>query len=536
MATTTENLGLKNPSYEEMADIGVINDNMEIIDKAYGGLKSDLDTLNQGGLNLKEDFIGQQVNKWLDEHPESTTTVQDGSLESNKMHNSFWEDERIKKDYVTPQMYGAKGDGVTDDTNSFIEMLENNNVVFIPKGTYLITSPLPIKDYQTIIGNGSRCTTIKTTGNSVIDKSNILNIDISGITLQGNDTGIAIKTTIKYHNYNDVIITNFETGFHFLYGSWSSNFLNVRINYCTNGIITENETNAITLNHCKFEYLTKGFICKGSRNLRIINSLIEHMEIFYEAIATDKALVIENNYFEDIKCPLYLHSSDYESSFNFVKNYIIGYNDNGYIAKIELTTSNDVLGGLLNISDNSIVIPNHSEDIKPFSFITDSESKKYCILSFNVFRNYFSKILYNTFMELFDIEINSKFAVFGQYNKPSVNTDYYYTKCTEYPNLTVLTVPTNYTGFLTKKQTYHLYGYIDFDNKELSSQYLTLSLPYELQCRSDSVGNRVFGAIAIYSDNTMETLKCLLFDSMEFSLLNTTKLLKRIIIDCHFER
>lgn len=46
MATTTENLGLKNPSYEETADIGVINDNMEIIDKAYGGLKGDLNNLN----------------------------------------------------------------------------------------------------------------------------------------------------------------------------------------------------------------------------------------------------------------------------------------------------------------------------------------------------------------------------------------------------------------------------------------------------------------------------------------------------------
>lgn len=46
MATTTENLGLKNPSYEEMADIGVINDNMKIIDKAYGGLKSDLGELD----------------------------------------------------------------------------------------------------------------------------------------------------------------------------------------------------------------------------------------------------------------------------------------------------------------------------------------------------------------------------------------------------------------------------------------------------------------------------------------------------------
>ena len=45
MATTTENLGLKNPSYEEMADIGVINDNMKIIDKAYGGLKEDINDL-----------------------------------------------------------------------------------------------------------------------------------------------------------------------------------------------------------------------------------------------------------------------------------------------------------------------------------------------------------------------------------------------------------------------------------------------------------------------------------------------------------
>ena len=72
MATTTENLGLKNPSYEEMADIGVINDNMKIIDKAYGGLKGDIDTLNQGGLNLKDEVIAEDINNWLDEHPEYT--------------------------------------------------------------------------------------------------------------------------------------------------------------------------------------------------------------------------------------------------------------------------------------------------------------------------------------------------------------------------------------------------------------------------------------------------------------------------------
>ena len=79
-----------------------------------GSLKGDLDTLNQGGLNLKEDFIGQQVNEWLDKHPEATTTVQDGSLTEAKMHPDFL--PYIKNGYVTPEMFGAVGDGKTDDT------------------------------------------------------------------------------------------------------------------------------------------------------------------------------------------------------------------------------------------------------------------------------------------------------------------------------------------------------------------------------------------------------------------------------------
>lgn len=38
-----------------------------------------------------------QVDRWLSEHPEATTTVQDGSLTPAKMADSFWEDERLKK-------------------------------------------------------------------------------------------------------------------------------------------------------------------------------------------------------------------------------------------------------------------------------------------------------------------------------------------------------------------------------------------------------------------------------------------------------
>lgn len=46
---------------------------------------------------------------------------------------------------VTPQQFGAKGDGVTDDTPAFVLMFALGVPWYIPKGTYKITGPLTIK-------------------------------------------------------------------------------------------------------------------------------------------------------------------------------------------------------------------------------------------------------------------------------------------------------------------------------------------------------------------------------------------------------
>lgn len=61
-----------------------------------------------------EDKVKDDVNEWLDTHPEATTTVQDNSITVNK----FTPELKLQtvKDYVTPEMYGAVGDGTTDDT------------------------------------------------------------------------------------------------------------------------------------------------------------------------------------------------------------------------------------------------------------------------------------------------------------------------------------------------------------------------------------------------------------------------------------
>lgn len=74
------------------------------------------------------------------------------------------------KNYVTPQMYGAVGDGTTDDTaamqDAFDNVAINGKYLFIPKGRYKVTSPITVdwsstsatkrNFLQKIIGAGSQ--------------------------------------------------------------------------------------------------------------------------------------------------------------------------------------------------------------------------------------------------------------------------------------------------------------------------------------------------------------------------------------------
>lgn len=45
---------------------------------------------------------------------------------------------------VTPMQYGAVGDGVTDDTAAFKKALEQNRIVYVPGGTYILSGELTV--------------------------------------------------------------------------------------------------------------------------------------------------------------------------------------------------------------------------------------------------------------------------------------------------------------------------------------------------------------------------------------------------------
>lgn len=126
----------------------------EAVRKQIEEVSNELEILNLGGLNLKEDFIGQQVNEWLDEHPEATTTVQDGSIEEIKFtdelrkrkasyYNSVIElksDNSLKEGMTCVTLgYNYAGDGGSA-TYSIVSDGEKDNIFYIGLDNGLIAS------------------------------------------------------------------------------------------------------------------------------------------------------------------------------------------------------------------------------------------------------------------------------------------------------------------------------------------------------------------------------------------------------------
>lgn len=104
-----------------------------------------LDTETQDALRkIFETVIPEQivdnVNKWLDDHPEATTTVMDGSITLEKFTDEL--KMLTSNGYLVPQLFGVVGDGSTDDTQAFQQALNAGQKLYVPNGVYKITGPL----------------------------------------------------------------------------------------------------------------------------------------------------------------------------------------------------------------------------------------------------------------------------------------------------------------------------------------------------------------------------------------------------------
>lgn len=156
MATRTEILGLVKPGLEDDADIRVINANMDILDKQIGEVNSVQkhkaswfdsvanmkaeQSLTAGayvctaGYYTSNDGGGAS---YLIREKLETDVDDGGSL--HELSNGLVAELIIENGTVNVKQFGAKGDGLSDDTNFIQSSLNSGNkIVFFPAGTYMV--------------------------------------------------------------------------------------------------------------------------------------------------------------------------------------------------------------------------------------------------------------------------------------------------------------------------------------------------------------------------------------------------------------
>ena len=111
-------------------------------------------------------------------------------------------------------MYGAKGDGVTDDTEAFEQALENNNHVFVPEGNYLIKRSIDLSYKKSLVSYDNQNVTILFDGDDsavLIGRQAVfrnINIDIlneyNGIVFDTNNLNMKSNSSVKHSRVEHV--------------------------------------------------------------------------------------------------------------------------------------------------------------------------------------------------------------------------------------------------------------------------------------------------------------------------------------------
>jgi hypothetical protein len=309
--------------------------------------------------------------------------------------------DSTKTDQLTPtreeaynvKNFGAKGDGITDDTKAVQKALNTvskiKGTVYFPKGTYLIdaTQSLTVKANTKVIGEGLSTIIKAKNGGGFASSLMILSgssIQISHINLDGN-----------YAVINILLVNSGSSNIQIDHGSvanasQSSDPSRDDYNEEVTGIVVHGNTNTITIDHTEIYnikaihvnhgslvargiFLTEnkaGWHEKAAKNVSITNNYIHDIGpaddgdgIFYDDPSVDRgaaedtnSIIADNRFANCAKRAIKINAQGIRITGNQIMNNYL--NNNYYQGKDKGTLAPDMYAGISVYADNNIVSNN----------------------------------------------------------------------------------------------------------------------------------------------------------------------------------
>lgn len=190
---------------------------------------------------------------------------------------------------LSPEAFGAKGDGIHDDTNAFQTALDSldrmgGGAIYLGSGTYMVSS-IRLGKKTSLIGCGNGATLIKqikgTKSNCVIVPAKAAALRISNLSIIGNDAncGLMVDNSqggigenhpylytkdikdgvpqpYKWMTIDDVCVYRFNTGLDIEKAGFNINICNSTFSHCGDGVIMK----------CTDSFIYNCYITNNKRN------------------------------------------------------------------------------------------------------------------------------------------------------------------------------------------------------------------------------------------------------------------------------
>lgn len=137
--------------------------------------------------------------------------------------------------YVTPQLFGAKGDGETDDTEAIQAAINSGSNVYLPQGTYKITQTIILTSNVIFYGDSAENSIIKADGFDAVHITGNNNVVHDLKIISTLYTNIGIKVEFDGTTGNDS----------------SNRIINVNVNRFSIGIYLANNARSSIIESCR---------------------------------------------------------------------------------------------------------------------------------------------------------------------------------------------------------------------------------------------------------------------------------------------